>query len=328
MKKVNKQKHFLTICALSSFALSGQYALAGEKVDQTMDVDAKSYIEIEHINGRAEVKGWDKDQVQVRGELSDRAEEFIFERDGKQVRIEVEMKSSNRKGWGNWNSGDKGDDLVIYVPHGSFVSYTSVNASFEGTELHGGLTADVVNGAIDVNDITGRVRLESVNGNIDAAKLDGDVMIDTVNGSITGRHSGQGEIGFESVNGDIDIHSDSREIQAETVNGDIELQLDLVSELELSTVNGSIDVEMTLEDEGDVEVTTVGGSVSLIFQQGIEARFDIEGHAGGKFVNRLTNDKTQKAKYGPRRWLEFTTGDGSANVDVSTVNGRVELDSK
>lgn len=329
MNKVMNIFRCKQLFAVTSLGLVSSLALAGQKIDQSMDVDGQSYIEIEHMNGSAVVKGWDKDEVQVTGELSENAEEFIFRRNGKSVVIEVEMKRSNKghNSWKNWNNDD-GDDLTIYVPKTSSVNYNSVNANFEGDDLLGGLSVDVVNGGIDVNNIMGRVRLESVNGDITAAKLDGDVRIETVNGDIEGRHSGEGEIGFDSVNGDIRIQSDSREIAAETVNGDIELTLAEVSELDLTTVNGSIEVSMTLVENGDVEIATVGGSVDLMFQRDVSARFDIEGHAGGKFVNRLTNDKMQKAKYGPRRWLEFTTGNGSAKVDVSTVNGRVELDSK
>jgi len=327
-KIMNKtiSKPFFVIAGLSLISTA---SFAGQKIDQSMDVDPQSYIEIEHINGDAVVKGWDKNEVLVQGELSDRAEEFIFRRDGKSVLIEVEMKRSNKgyNSWGKWDN-DEGDDLVIYVPKTSTVNYTSVNADFEADDLLGGLNVDVVNGGVDVKNIVGRVRLESVNGDITAAELDGDVRIETVNGDIQGRHSGEGEIGFDSVNGDIRIQSDSREIAAETVNGDIDLTLEEVSELDLSSVNGSIEVSMTLVEKGDIEISTVGGSVDLMFQKGVSARFEIVGHAGGRFINNLTNDKMQKAKYGPRRWLEFTTGNGSATVDVSTVNGRVELDSQ
>lgn len=304
-------------------------AYANQTVNQTLDADSDSHVDIEHMNGSAVIKGWDRDEVMVKGELSEKAKEFIFERSGKRVEIKVEMEHSsyNGKSWGNWNSGS-GDDLTIFVPKNSRVTYNSINASVNSENIHGGLDIEVVNGSIDVDDASGRVRLESVNGSIDANKVSGDVQIETVNGSIEGDHSGKGEIGFESVNGDISISTDSPEISAETVNGDLDLRLQEVDELDLSSVNGSIDVVMDLQSNGDVRISTVGGSVDLTFQKGVSARFDIQGHAGGRFVNRLTDDKMQKAKYGPRRWLEFETGSGSAKVEVSTVNGRVELDSQ
>ena len=52
------------------------------------------------------------------------------------------------------------------------------------------------------------------------------------------------------------------------------------------------------------------------------------GHAGGKITNNLSDDKMQKAKYGPSRWLKFSLHGGSAKVDVSTVSGRIKLDKK
>ena len=304
-------------------------AYANQTVNQTLDADSDSHVDIEHMNGSGVIKGWDRAEVMVKGELSEKAKEFIFERSGKRVEIKVEMEHSsyNGKSWGNWNSGS-GDDLTIFVPKNSRVTYNSINASVDSENIHGGLDIEVVNGSIDVDDASGRVRLESVNGSIDANKVSGDVQIETVNGSIEGDHSGKGEIGFESVNGDISISTDSPEISAETVNGDLDLRLQEVDELDLSSVNGSIDVVMDLQSNGDVRISTVGGSVDLTFQKGVSARFDIQGHAGGRFVNRLTDDKMQKAKYGPRRWLEFETGSGSAKVEVSTVNGRVELDSQ
>ncbi|WP_100657769.1 DUF4097 family beta strand repeat-containing protein [Alteromonas flava] len=324
--KATRNLSRFTLSLGTCLMLASASAWAGQKVDERMSVDSDSYIDIEHMNGKAVVKGWDKDEVHVQGELSERAEEFVFKKRGNRIEIEVEMKHSSHRegGWKYWNN-DGGDDLTIYVPMHSRVQYESVNASFDAENLHGGLSVEVVNGHVDVNDLTGRIRLESVNGDIRAQKLSGDVHIETVNGSIEGKHSGEGDITFTSVNGNIYIASDSREISTETVNGDVQLELQEVEELDLSTVNGSVEVSMHLLDNGDVRVSSVGGSVELTFQENVSARFDIEGHAGGRFVNRLTDDKMQKDKYGPRRWLEFSTGSGEAKVEVSTVNGRVEL---
>jgi hypothetical protein len=63
-------------------------------------------------------------------------------------------------------------------------------------------------------------------------------------------------------------------------------------------------------------------------QSQVPARFDIEGHAGGGITNKLSDDKMQKAKYGPNRWLKFSLNGGSAKVNVSTVSDRVRLGKK
>ncbi|WP_026376673.1 DUF4097 family beta strand repeat-containing protein [Aestuariibacter salexigens] len=307
------------------FSLVSLPLTAGEKVDQTLSAPADGYVEIEHMNGRATIKGWDQDEVRVRGELGDRTEEFTFESDGNRTIIKVEVKRSS--GWGGWNNDD-GDRLEIYVPENSRIDYTSTNADVDVTGVYGGLDIDVVNGDMEIDDVAGRIRLESVNGDIEAKRLRGDLKAETVNGDIRAEQTESEELIFESVNGDIRVISDSRDIKAETVNGDVELTLDQVEDLNMTTVNGSLEATMNLLSGADVRATSVGGSISLYFQKDVSARFDIQAHAGGRINNDLTSDQVQKAKYGPSRWLEFSVNGGDGMVEISTVSGRVKVDRK
>jgi len=302
-----------------------QSLFAGEKIDQTIKAEKDGYVEIEHLNGYAEVRAWDKTEVRVVGELGDRTKQFIFERDGNEIVIKVKVKNS--KGWNNWDSDD-GDELEIFVPKGSKVNYSSVNANVEGSGIQGGAHFDTVNGGIEVKELAGRIRLESINGDISASKLKGDVKIETVNGSIRSSGSKGKEDWYDSVNGDIDVTSASSRINVETVNGDIDLNLGEVYQVHLDTVNGSIEAKMNLLKDGEVDASSVGGSVVLYFQEEVSARFDIRGHAGGEIINKLSDDQVQKSKYGPSRWLEFSLNDGNGKVNVSTVSGRVRLDTK
>lgn len=299
--------------------------LAGEKINRSLDVSSNPYVQIEHVNGEAKVVAWDKSEVKITGTLSDRTEKFIFEKDGNEVLIKVKVKSS--RGWGNWGSDD-GDELEIFVPRQSKVFYNAVNADVEVEHVLGGARVETVNGEIDVKKLAGRIRLESVNGRIIANSLEGDVKISTVNGTIDSRSSNGKEDSYESVNGDIEVTSESGDINVETVNGDIELELGSVNQLNLDTVNGSIKAKLNLEENGEIDASSVGGSVYLYLQSDVSARFDIEGHAGGNITNNLSDDRMQKAKYGPSRWLKFSLNGGSAKVNVSTVSGRVKLEKK
>jgi hypothetical protein len=86
-----------------------------------------------------------------------------------------------------------------------------------------------------------------------------------------------------------------------------------------------VDSHFNLLKSGEVRANSVGGDIDLFFQSGVSARFDIQSHAGGRIRNDLSDDKMQRAKYGPRRWLEFSINGGDARVDVSTVGGDVTL---
>lgn len=310
----------LTLCSATFMAL------AGEKVNETLDADSDGYVKIEHVNGKAEIRGWDKNQVKVIGELGERTEEFKFKKRGDEIIIKVEVEG-RRGNWGNWGSED-GDDLQIYVPQNSRIKYTATNAQVEVSSVAGGSDIETVNGDIDAQDLAGRVQIEAVNGDIEANGLQGNVSLATVNGDISDRNSKAKDVMYESVNGDIEVNSDSTEFNAETVNGDMLLKLQTIEEMTVSTVNGSIKATMELAKNGDVRANSVGGSIDLTFQDDVSARFDIQGHAGGRITNNITNDKVQKAKYGPSRWLEFSVNGGDGKVDVSTVSGRIKLNNR
>lgn len=311
---------YLMFTTLFSLLVSG-VTIAGEKVDETLKVKGDISVEIEHINGNVNIEGWDRDEVKVVGELDDRAEEFIFEERNGRVIIEVKMPKYKK----NWNSSKKGDDLDIKVPLNSYVRYSGVNASVDILSLNKGLQANTVNGSVDARNIQGKIVLESVNGDIEALNLDGDLNLETVNGRIRERNSTGSELNLSSVNGDIESSSRIADITTETVNGSIELELDKVDKLEMSSVNGTIEVSMHLMDRGSVEGSTVSGEIEIQVQKDVSAKFDIQAHAGGKIVNRISNHKVEKAKYGPSRWLEFELNDGNGSVELSTVSGRIEI---
>lgn len=322
IKKGKRMKQVLMgigLCLISAMTLAGQ------KVDQTIKADKDGYVQIEHLGGVASIKGWSKNEVRVVGELGDKTEKFTFERDGNEVLIKVKVKS--RRGSWSWDSED-GDELEIFVPYDSKVNYTSTNANVEVIDVRGSADIDTVNGNIEVADLKGRLRIEAVNGDIDARNLLGDIKIETVNGDIRDRNSEASEAVYESVNGDINVNVGSVEVKAETVNGDIELELGTIEQLNLNTVNGTIEASMDLAKQGDVRASSVGGDVYLFFESGVSARFDLQGHAGGRIINKISDDKVQKAKYGPSRWLEFSHNGGNGRVDVSTVSGRIKVDTK
>ncbi len=298
---------------------------AQQEVDQQIEAASDSIVDIEHLNGEAEIIGWDRDIVHVTGTLGDNTEEFIFERNGKSIKIEVKVES---KSWSDWNSSDGGDDLTIKVPTGSRVKYASTNADVTLDEIFGGLDVEVINGEIDAEKIEGKIKLESVNGDISATGVDGELNVQAVNGDIDLNHTSGDEIRVTAVNGDIDFTSAASEAKVETVNGDINIIVSNIDDISLDTVNGSIDANIGLQEGALVRASSVGGSIDLNFDQNVEARFDLEAHAGGRIRNELTSDKEQKAKYGPRRWLEFSKGNPNSTIKANTVSGRITIGKK
>ncbi|MEM0909974.1 MAG: DUF4097 family beta strand repeat-containing protein [Pseudomonadota bacterium] len=300
-------------------------AFAQQEVDQQIDAATDSIVDIEHLHGEADIIGWEKDVVQVSGKLGENTEEFIFERNGKTIKIEVKVQSTS---WSDWNSSSDGDDLVIKVPTGSRVKYSSTNADVTLDDILGGVDVEVINGEIEAAKIKGKIKLESVNGDITAEAVDGELNVQAVNGDIDLNHDLGDEIRVTAVNGDIRFSSAAADAKVETVNGDIKITLSNIDDVSLDTVNGSIDADMDLQEGALVRASSVGGRIDLNFDEGVEARFDIEAHAGGKIRNELTSDEEQKAKYGPRRWLEFNKGNPTSTIKANTVSGRITIGKK
>ena len=298
--------------------------VAGEKVNEILQVKDDIDVEIEHTNGKVDIQGWDKSEVSVEGELDEKAEEFIFEERNGRILIKVKMPKNS----GKWSSKGPGDDLVIRVPVKSHVSYGGVNADAEISKLERGLDASTVNGSIEAENILGRIGLQSVNGKIEAQDLSGDIRLETVNGKIRDRNSSGKELNLNSVNGNIESQSTINDITVETVNGWVELVLGDVDSLEMVTVNGELDVSLSLLERGEIEGSSVSGGINLEVQKDVSATFEVNGHAGGNIVNRISDDRVQKAKYGPSRKLEFAVNGGKAKVDLSTVSGRIVLDTQ
>ena len=123
----------------------------------------------------------------------------------------------------------------------------------------------------------------------------------TVNGSVNARGlTADAEV--TSVTGGVTLATRGAG-SAETVNGDVLLQIGASSwkgELEAKTVNGTVTVEMPTPANLDVHANTVNGDISSDFPL------------------------TLQGKMSPRS-LRGTIGNGGPRLDLSTVNGAIEL---
>ncbi|MGI9220225.1 MAG: hypothetical protein ACR2QS_04215, partial [Woeseiaceae bacterium] len=85
-------------------------AIADEQVNQSMDVSDDVHIEIYNTAGSIDVSGWSRESIEITGNLGDSVEELIFEKDGDDVLIRVEVPNRH---WGDIDA-----DLEIRVPIG------------------------------------------------------------------------------------------------------------------------------------------------------------------------------------------------------------------
>lgn len=295
-------------------------ALAGEKIDKSLDFVEEGNIRITNIVGKIEVFGWNKKQVKVEGELSDNNDSFSFERHNNDMHIQMREKP--------YGQNSSSDQLKIYVPVKSNISFSSPNSNLFLKEQKGTLNVEAVNGNVHVENVQGKIRAEILNGNIVCSNIRGRVELETVNGNIEAKGVNTDNGSFSAVNGDILISGDMNNARFQTVSGKVRLKLRKIENLQLETVAGDVDVEAELADNADLRATSVSGSIRLHFLKDPSARFEIVNHTGGTVLNELSEDEPSNNDFGPGKQLNFSHKGGKARISVSTLHGDIKLGRK
>ncbi len=294
---------------------------AGDSINESRKVSPSERIEIENMRGDVRIVAVQGGTFSVKGRLDEKAEGYELTSEKGVTRFVVKMPRSISSGWG----GDKeGSDLDIEVPVGSELSFRGVNANVSAKGVEGGSKLNTVNGQIKAEKLKGDIELETVNGEIESKQNAGRLDLNTVNGRIVDEGS-SGTLDVESVNGEIRINSSAKEVELSVVNGEGRLELNGTERLEFSSVNGEIRAVLKNSKTPKVSASSVSGASRLSLDADVSARFELEASAGGDIDNSLTSDKAKRDKYGPRRQLEFSTGNAAGKIEMSTVSGELEI---
>jgi DUF4097 and DUF4098 domain-containing protein YvlB len=124
-----------------------------------------------------------------------------------------------------------------------------------------------------------------------------------------------------TVNGDVDADGLGADAWASTVNGSVNVSA--AGHVEASTVNGSIRASMGRADwTGDASFTTVNGGITLTLPAGVSTEVRASTVNGD-----LETDfpLTVVGKWGPRRMRGTIGGGGSRTLELTTVNGNIQI---
>ncbi|WP_196140569.1 DUF4097 family beta strand repeat-containing protein [Aliikangiella sp. G2MR2-5] len=290
-------KYLTPLLALSlSFSV-----FAGEKVDKSLDVEANGQVEINNTRGEITVKGWDKNQVRVKGTLDDLTEKFIFETSGDKTTIKVKLPR---------NTGHRSHDgskLEVWLPQSSSMSFTGVATDLKVEKVEGGVEINSVSGDLKISQIKKRTYVNNVSGDIDANEIEGKFEISTVSGDLKAKISAS-QISVSGVSADLDINAASFE------------------RVKASTVSGSIKLKGQMLANGEIKMSSVSGDAYYYFTDNFDAKVSLETAPGGRVVNEF-NDVEPQTSFIDSQSLAFTSGEGSGVIRMSTVSGDIGLKS-
>ena len=273
--------------------------LAGQPIDETRGAAPDGTVDINNLNGSVTVTGWDKNQVTVTGSLGDGPDRLEVTGTKSRTVIKVIWPRETR------TSSRESTELNVKVPRGSQVRVEGVNLT------------------IDVSEVTGVVDAQTVNGGIDVSGKPAEVDAKTVNGRIE-IHAETDKIEAETVNGGVKVAGGRGEVSARSVSGGVEVKGDAFTSAELSTVSGSVDFEGSLEGKGTYDFESHSGGVVVRLPANVNADFDVNTFSGD-IVNELGPPARRTSKYAPGKSVEFTVGDGGAQISINSFSGTVRL---
>ena len=263
--------------AMLGIVLVAVPVLADKHVEERHKVSKTASVKIKDvIGGDLKIVGWDKDEIEIVGEIGDDIEELAVDVDEHRVTIRpiIPQRGGRR--------ARVDVHLTIKVPaDASRVSVETVSAMISVAGLKDRLEAATVSGTIEVKGDMKEAHLATVSGEVisrgninelEAASVSGDVKV----------YGDADEMSIANVSGGIQYSGRPTSLEVQSVSGDIRLVVpgDIKGDFEISTFSGNItnafgqkpvkkgfgggsELEFSTGSKSDIEVSSVSGSVRI-----------------------------------------------------------------
>ena len=283
--------------ALALFAALPGIAAADASINKRTSADPNGTVEVSNVAGSVTVTGWNRNEVEVTGELGEGTENLEFTKAEKLTRIKVILPKRS------YNVDDT--DLIIRVPTGSMLSVNTVSA-------------DII-----VQGVRGSQRLQAVSGDVRTEASGEDVECRTVSGDVNISGSGQkGLVSITTVSGDATATRVAGEVNGNTVSGSFDFGAGEVTRSRLRSTSGDLNLSGHLAPDARLDAESISGDVRLDFAGQVAGQFDVSTFNGE--IRNCFGPKAQRTdEYAPGRELRFQEGSGAARVRVKTLNGDI-----
>jgi len=259
--------------------------------DTTIAVRRGMRLVLSNFGGSIAIRTWPKSAVRVMADHRRRDRVSI-----RQAEAMLHVSSETAMG----PPGSVAYDLT--VPAWLPVSLSGIYNDVDVDGLQGGIDVETVKGDIVVRRAVGVIGLRSVEGAVDLVGARGTIAVSSVNEAVRVAQA-VGSVAAEAVNGDIHlIDVDSKDVEATTVNGEVVYDGRILDggNYRFSTHSGDIALGLAESANATVSVSTFSGD--------FESAFAIQ---------------PRRASRGRR--FTFALGNGSAQIDLESFQGSIEL---
>jgi len=273
-------------------------SVAGVKVHQTLAVSPDGTLFINISRGLVKIKGWDKQEISIYGELDDSVKELVFKNKGDETLIKAESKGE--KQWGDSSV------VKIFMPFQTKLYFKGVNTTFTMKSLQAGVKGKTISGDLIAEKIGDEISLSSMGGHIKVIKSTGKVKLET-------------------VGGDISLDGSFREAQIRTMSGNINLDIASTDKIKAKTVSGNLFAQGNVKADAVIKLSSVNGNINYKAPEDLDAECSISSQFGGEITNKLTKDLVKNSHMNSNS-LSFISGDGSGTIILHTISGNVTID--
>jgi DUF4097 and DUF4098 domain-containing protein YvlB len=229
----------------------------GRPIDEHRPLKPDAHVTVNNVSGRIEVEAWDKNEMQLTGELGDDVDKLEITGTESSLKIEVKLPHDAR-------NADADTVLVLKLPAGVALEAEAVSADVSVRGLRGPLSVESVSGDVRIDVQSARLKAASVSGDVRVDAPSADTKVNSVSGDLTVRGV-RGEFKGETVSGDIHLEGhDLKALDLKTVSGDAELSLGLAKDarVEVETLSGELSLSLPALPEGELEMETFSGEIS------------------------------------------------------------------
>ena len=293
-----KETGIRIVAALCAIGIPLAACASDETFDRTVAAEANGSVVISNVSGSVEVRGWDRNEVHVQGELDEDVKRVDVETGGGRTTIKVVLPASTH------NGGEA--NLTVSVPRNSSVEVSAVSAD------------------VTSRGVTGTQRLTSVSGEIDADIAGDNSQVKTVSGDLKVRGNGKPvSLRASSVSGSLDLSNAAGKLDVVTVSGDATVQLGETSEVRGRTTSGNLEIRAQLGRSARVDVEAVSGDVRLRLGPPVGLSMEIESFSGD--IHGCLAKGVEHSKYGPGSRLTIRTVEDGPRVRAKTLSGDIDI---
>jgi hypothetical protein len=274
---------------------------------KTYKVKPGTKMIVSNRNGKIEIQGWEKDEVEVFAVIG--SDESMKELTKVEIGVSVAENmeiATIYSGEESAESKRKENDSGIW----NFIKWV-VKGEYSGHKI-------AVDYEIKVPDYVFVSEVETSNGGIALNGTKGPSELNTTNGKIEVKNA-EGDIEAYSTNGTIEIENVKGFVIACTTNGKIRVKSEGVREL--TTTNGSIEAEiMNLKESA--EISTTNGSINLAVPSSLNASLELSTTNGGINLEDITLEGISQHE---KNYIKGEMGKGGPKVNAITTNGSIKV---